>query len=89
MDLDITHLPVPFLDEAEAKAEAKGRAEGHAEGRAESLLDILKKRGFTVPEKRKAEVGSCTDEEQLRTWIDLSLDAKTLGDVFGPDDDQD
>jgi hypothetical protein len=79
-----------FIDriKAEGKAEgrtegkAEGRTEGKAEGRAEMLLQVLRARGFEVPDAVRDQVLSCTDLAQLQAWGSRAATASSLEDVF-------
>jgi predicted transposase/invertase (TIGR01784 family) len=60
---------------------AKARAEGKAEGRAEVLLKLLGLRFGPPPEETRARTETAT-LEQLDTWIERVLTAKSLDEVF-------
>jgi flagellar biosynthesis/type III secretory pathway protein FliH len=67
----------------------KGRQEGHQEGRQEgmlqgemkTLLKILNKRFGSVSQTIKKQISTAT-ASQLETWIDASLDADSLQQIF-------
>jgi hypothetical protein len=61
---------------------AEGRVEGRVEGRAEDILRILGKRGIEVDEDSHDRIASCTDLDTLGTWLDRSLTAAQVGDLF-------
>ncbi|WP_349239956.1 hypothetical protein [Streptomyces sp. CC219B] len=58
------------------------RAEGRAEGRAEDVLLILDTRGIEVPEAARDRIASCTDLDELRTWLTRAVTAATADDLF-------
>ncbi len=58
------------------------RAEGRAEARAEGVLLILDARGIEVPEAARERITSCTDLDELRTWIIRAVTAATADDLF-------
>ncbi|WP_433524720.1 hypothetical protein ACQPZ2_06455 [Nocardia pseudovaccinii] len=57
-------------------------SQGKAEGEAAALLRILAKRGFDVSEALKARINACTDLDQLNRWIDDSLTADRIDEIF-------
>jgi hypothetical protein len=59
----------------------EGRAEGKAEGKAETLLRLLNRRFYGVPEAYRTQV-LAADADQLDAWIDAVLDAETVEGVF-------
>lgn len=62
---------------------AEGRAQGEAVGRAEAILQILDKRGIAVDEDSREKIFSCTSLDTLTTWLDRSLTAARVSDLFG------
>jgi hypothetical protein len=52
-----------------AEGIAEGKAEGKAEGEARSVLMVLAARGITVPDDLCQRITSCTDLNQLDTWV--------------------
>lgn len=61
----------------------EGRAEGRAEGEATALLAVLAARGIEVPEDARARITSCTDLDQLETWIRRAVTASSVRELFG------
>ncbi len=61
----------------------KGWDEGEAKGEAKILLRLVRHKGFTLTPEDQARIDSCTDPEQIETWIDRLLAANSLTDVFG------
>ncbi|MGF7212569.1 hypothetical protein GGE65_007204 [Skermanella aerolata] len=68
--------------EGKAEGEALGKAEGRVKGKAETLLRLLDRRFHGVPEDYRRLVLTA-EADQLDTWIDTVLDAKTIKSVFG------
>jgi hypothetical protein len=64
------------------KAFARGKAEGMAEGKAEAVLAILAARGVEVSDVVRERIATCTDTEQLDTWVHRAVLAKTVDDLF-------
>ncbi|MPY49843.1 RpnC/YadD family protein [Streptomyces acidicola] len=60
----------------------KGEAEGRAKGRAEDILRVLDRRGIEVSEPVRERVTSCTDLEVLGIWLDRSLVASKVEELF-------
>lgn len=60
----------------------KGKAEGEAVGEARGLLVVLAARGFEVPAEARERITSCTDLEQLETWITRAVTTSTLDELF-------
>jgi hypothetical protein len=75
-----------FIESFKAEGKAEGRAEGKAEGRAETLVSAIMKtltaRGIRLDATRDEQVRSCSDPNQLNTWFEAALTAKTADDVF-------
>jgi hypothetical protein len=68
----------PFVSEMRAK----GRAEGLAKGEAKAVLRILKRRKVAVDGTSQQRIESCTDVRTLETWLDRSLTATTVDELF-------
>ena len=60
---------------------AEGKAKGIAEGEAKSLTHLLERRFGPLSRSVKDRIASA-DLDQLDTWIDRVLDAKSLDAVF-------
>lgn len=67
-----------FIDDWRDEA----RAEGRAEGEANALLAVLAARGIEVPDDARARITSCTDVDQLSTWIGNAVSANSIEEVF-------
>jgi hypothetical protein len=72
----------PFVSEMRAKGRAEGRAEGEAKGEAKAVLRILNRRKVAVDDAARQRIESCTNVKTLETWLDRSLTATTVGELF-------
>lgn len=72
-----------FRSESSQLLRAEGRVEGRVEGIAGSILRILARRGVTVPEAARERITACDDVTLLNTWLDRSVDARSVEEVFG------
>jgi hypothetical protein len=61
---------------------AEGRAQGEAVGRADAILQILDKRGIAVDDASRERIVSCADLDVLGDWLDRSLIAARVSDLF-------
>ncbi len=61
---------------------ARLTAEGKAEGKAESVLTILDARSIAVPAGVRERISTCTDPEQLDTWLVRAATALKVDDLF-------
>jgi hypothetical protein len=69
--------------EGEARGRAEGEAIGRAEGEARAVLAILHARGIPVPEDIHTRITTCTDLDQLDTWVRRAATATTIHDLLG------
>jgi hypothetical protein len=60
----------------------QGKAEGKAEGEAKAVLAVLATRGIEVPDDARARITSCTDLDQLETWVRRAVTAHCVHDLF-------
>ena len=60
----------------------EGREEGRAQGEAAAVLRVLAKRGIAVDDKSRERIESCTDLDLLGTWLDRSLTAEQVDELF-------
>jgi hypothetical protein len=60
----------------------EGIDEGRAAGRAEDILRILDKRGIAVDDASRERIVSSGDLETLSDWLDRSLTATQVSDLF-------
>jgi hypothetical protein len=61
---------------------AEGRAQGEAAGQARAILQILDKRGIAVDDDSREQIVSCTDLDTLGNWLDRSIAATQVSDLF-------
>lgn len=61
---------------------AKGRDVGRTEGEASAVLAVLDARGFEVPDSVRARITSCSDPDQLLTWVRRSATIRTIDELF-------
>ena len=78
----MTTLSYPYVSQHKRKAQAEGRAEGRAEGQASSILRVLEQRGVKVDDASRERIESCADADVLVSWLDRSLNATQVGDLF-------
>jgi len=60
----------------------QGEAEGQAKGEAKAVLAVLEARGIDVPAELRERITTCTDLEQLDTWVRRAATAGTAQDLF-------
>ncbi|MDO3649376.1 hypothetical protein [Nocardia mangyaensis] len=60
----------------------EGREEGHEQGVADSIVRILRRRGLDVPTSAEEKITACRDLAQLTDWLDRSISARTVDDLF-------
>jgi hypothetical protein len=58
------------------------RAEARAEARSNALLEVLRARGWDVPDEIQHRITECTDPEQLNGWLSRAVNAASLDEVF-------
>ena len=68
--------------QGEARGQARGEARGQARGEARSVLAVLDARGINVPEDTRNRITSCTDLDQLHTWVRRAATATSIDDLF-------
>jgi hypothetical protein len=71
-----------FQSEFALRHIARGKAEGRVEGRVEDVLTVLTARGIGVPDKTRDRITSCTDLDQLGTWLRHAVTANSIDEVF-------
>ncbi|WP_051499937.1 hypothetical protein [Nocardia sp. BMG51109] len=59
------------------------REEGRAEGVASAIVHLLERRQVTIPADARDRITSCTDRAILDTWLRRTVDATTIGELFG------
>jgi hypothetical protein len=68
--------------EGMAEGKAEGMAEGEAHGRVVALLEVLAARRIDVPDEIRQRIATCTDLDQLATWIRRSVTVSTVKELF-------
>ncbi|MBC6456728.1 hypothetical protein [Actinomadura sp. HBU206391] len=63
--------------------EAQGEARGEARGEAKALLSFLEARHLTVSDEARERIISCTDLDQLETWIQRAATVDSVEELFG------
>lgn len=69
-------------DRAMAKGIALGEARGEARGEAKALLKLLAVRGLTLTAVQRQQILSCSDEQQIETWIERAATARSTVEVL-------
>lgn len=72
-----------YRAEGEAKGKAEGKAEGRTEGEALALQKLLSRRFGVVPAAVLEQISNAPIE-QIDSWLDRVLDARSLDELFGP-----
>lgn len=60
----------------------QGVQEGQAAGQATAVLAVLDSRGLDVPTETRTRITTCTDTEQLDTWIRRAVTATAVDELF-------
>lgn len=71
-----------FRSETSQRLREEGREEGREQGVADSILRILRRRGIEVGDAAEAKITSCHDRTQLVDWLDRSITARSVDDMF-------
>ena len=58
------------------------RAEGEAQGEARAVLTFLEARGLTLTEQQRQRILTCTDLEQLNTWVRKAVTLIDVEELF-------
>ena len=72
----------PYVSSIRSQGREEGREEGRAQGEAAAVLRILGKRGVVVDGTSRERIESCTDLDLLGTWLDRSLTAQQVDELF-------
>jgi hypothetical protein len=56
--------------------------QGRAEGEAAAVLTVLDARGIEVPADARARITSCTDLDQLDSWLRRAATANLIDELF-------
>jgi hypothetical protein len=82
----MTKQLIPYVSEFRRQGIEEGRAEGieagRAEGQARAILQILDKREIAVDDASRERIVSCADLDTLTAWLDRSLTAEQVSDLF-------
>lgn len=71
-----------FVGRIYREGAAEGEAKGKAEGEANSVLVFLDARGIEVSDEVRERVTSCTDLDQLTTWVRRAATVTRAEDLF-------
>jgi hypothetical protein len=52
------------------------------EGRAEAVLTVLADSGIEVPDDARDRIATCTDADEVNTWLRHAITAETIDEVF-------
>ena len=55
---------------------------GMTEGRRETILIVLEARGLDVSDAERARIVTCTNLNQLKTWVRRAVRAEKTSDLF-------
>jgi hypothetical protein len=61
---------------------AEGRAQGEAAGQARAILQVPDRREIAVDDASRERIVSCADLDTLTAWLDRSLTATQVSDLF-------
>jgi hypothetical protein len=61
---------------------SQGVARGKAMGHAMAVLTVLDARGIEVPDQAHEHITSCTDLNQLDTWVRRAVTANKVLELF-------
>ena len=82
MTKQLTPYVSEFRRQGIEEGRAEGRAQGEAAGQARAILQILDRREVAVDDSSREQIVSCTDLETLTAWLDRSLTATQVSDLF-------
>jgi len=71
-----------YYAQGEARGRTEGEAKGRTEGEARAVLAILRARGIPVPDDIRTRITTCTDLDQLDTWVRRAATATTIHDLL-------
>jgi hypothetical protein len=85
---DLMAIPTAFFRSETAEklrdeGREKGREEGQVRNAVASLLRVLHARGFEVSDELLARIQECQDLDTLGRWLELTVTAKSVDEVFG------
>ncbi|MDH6625230.1 hypothetical protein M2271_003034 [Streptomyces sp. LBL] len=67
----------------------EGEAAGEAKGEAKAILRFLEVRDIPVPDDARERILTCTDLDVLNRWLDRTVTAETVDDLFAGHDEPD
>jgi len=68
--------------QGEADGRARGEAEGRARGEADALLTVLTARGLHITDDHRTRITTCTDLNQLQTWLTKAVTITNTTELF-------
>jgi hypothetical protein len=78
----MTTMPREYKSDFARRYFSQGEAKGEAKGEANSILMVLDARGIEVPADVRATITSCTDLDQLNTWVRRAATVDRIQDLF-------
>ncbi|WP_211301335.1 hypothetical protein [Murinocardiopsis flavida] len=82
VDAGIFEPKTEFVGRIYREGKAEGKAEGEASGEAKSVLRVLDTRGIAVSDEVRERVTSCTDLDQLATWVTRAVTVSRAEELF-------
>src|ERR1700722_14247235 len=70
------------IEEVRAVGIEEGRSQGEAEGQARAILQVFDRRAAAVDDSSRELIVSCVDLDTLTAWLDRSLTAEQVSDLF-------
>ncbi|GAA2290356.1 hypothetical protein OKJ48_34180 [Streptomyces kunmingensis] len=86
MAVDLSFYNSDMSEEIRDEGRVQGRAQGRAQGEAKAVLRILEKRGVLVSDEARERIASCADLDTLDLWLDRSVTAVDVAELFVEDD---
>lgn len=72
-----------FAKKHYGEGKTEGKTEGQAAGEADAIRLVLQARGIPVSPEQRSRIDSCTDIEQLRTWVTRAVTISDASQLFG------
>jgi hypothetical protein len=72
----------PFAKKHFGEGLAQGKAEGEIDGEREAILLFLSARHLEVSDQQRTRVQACTDQAQLRHWIEQAATITSTAELF-------
>jgi len=73
---------IPYVSEFRRQGIEEGRSQGEAAGQARAILQVLDRRAVAVDDSSRERIVSCVDLDTLTAWLDRSLTAEQVSDLF-------